>query len=190
MSEKKDLEKLVRKVQKGDVEAFGQLYDRFYGPVYGFVLHQVRSPQDAEDIVSGVFLDALEKIGGFSWRGAGFGAWLFSVARHDVLDYHRRRGRSRETALGEQEMEFPSGELVEQITAAAWDKRQLREAVWQLSDEQQQVVLLKLLVNFSNRQIAAVMSKSEGAVKALQHRALLNLRKILESEDVEEEGIA
>lgn len=181
MSEKRELARLVRQVQKGDLEAFGQLYDRFYGPVFAYVLHQVGSPADAEDIVSGVFLDALQKIGGFTWRGAGFRAWLFSIARNDVMDHFRRLGRSREAAITEQHMELASSDRVESIAEAAWDEHQLREAVWQLSDEQQQVILLKLMVNFSNGQIAAVLSKSEGAVKALQHRALENLRKIMES---------
>ncbi|MHB1412563.1 MAG: sigma-70 family RNA polymerase sigma factor [Thermoleophilia bacterium] len=181
MTEKRELARLVKQVQNGDLEAFGQLYDRFYGPVFAYVLHQVGSPADAEDIVSGVFLDALQKIGGFTWRGAGFGAWLFSIARNDVMDYFRRQGRSREATITEQHMELASAERVDRIAEAAWDERRLREAVWQLSEEQQQVVLLKLMVNFSNGQIAAVLSKSEGAVKALQHRALENLRKIMES---------
>ena len=183
MSEKSELAGLVRQVQKGDLEAFGQLYDHFYGPVFAYVLHQVGSPADAEDIVSGVFLDALQKIGGFTWRGAGFGAWLFSIARNDVMDHFRRQGRSREAAITEQHMELAGTERVEKIAEAAWDERRLRDAVWQLPEEQQQVILMKLVVNFSNSQIAAVLSKSEGAVKALQHRALQNLRKIMAAKE-------
>ncbi len=128
-------------------------------------------------------LDALEKIGGFRWRGAGFGAWLFSIARHDVLDHFRRRGKNREAAIEDDHMNIPSPEFVDATAEAAWDRRTLRNAIWQLPDEQQQVLLLKLMVNFSNRQIAVVLSKSEGAVKALQHRALINLRKILKGND-------
>ncbi len=183
MSEKRELSKLIKQVQKGDLDAFGKLYDRFYDPVYAYVLRQVGSPADAEDITAGVFLEALEKIGGFSWRGAGFGAWLFSIARHDVLDHFRRQGKNREAAITNNHMDIPSQEYVEATAEAAWDRQALRNAIWKLSDDQQHVLLLKLMVNFSNRQIAAVLSKGEGAVKALQHRALTNLRKIMEGND-------
>ncbi len=183
MPEKRELSKLIRQVQKGDLDAFGKLYDRYYNPVYAFVLHQVAAVADAEDITAGVFLEALEKINGFSWRGAGFEAWLFSIARHDVLDHFRRRGRNRESAINDRHMDIPAAKHVETTAEAAWDRQTLRDAIWQLSDDQQQVLLLKLMVNFSNGQIAAVLSKSEGAVKALQHRALINLRKILEGND-------
>lgn len=179
MTEKHELANLVKQARKGDSEAFGRIYDRFHDSVYSYVLHQVGAPADAEDITAGVFLDALENIGKFSWRGAGFGAWLFRIARNDVLDFFRKKGRSRETVLTEETLEQPSKALVEDLAETAWSERELRQAISRLSEEQQQVVLLKLVVNFSNRQIGEVLFKSEGAVKALQHRALLSLRKIL-----------
>ncbi|MHB0866536.1 MAG: RNA polymerase sigma factor [Thermoleophilia bacterium] len=180
MSEKRELKKLVRRVQSGDLEAYGALYDRFFDSVYGYVLRQVREPADAEDIVSGVFLEVLEKIDGFTWRGAGFAAWLFRIARNDVLDHFRRRGnRSRETELTVGIDAVPAAELVESLAERSWDEQELRTAITRLSEEQQQVILLKLMLNFSNRQIGDVLDKSEGAVKALRHRAMFSLRQIL-----------
>lgn len=181
MTEKRELSRLIKRIQKGDADAFGQLYDRFYDPVYTYVLRQTGSRADAEDITAEVFLYVLEKIDGFSWHGAGFAAWLFRIARNDVLDHFRRLGRgARETAMTEEIMELPSAALVEDQANKAWDERELRRAIAELSEEQQQVVLLKLMMNFSNRQIGEVLDKSEGAVKALTHRAMLALRKRLE----------
>lgn len=178
MTEKRELSSLIKRIQKGDAEAFGQLYDRFYDPIYSYVLRQTGSRADTEDITAGVFLYVLEKIDGFTWRGAGFAAWLFRIARNDVLDHFRRLGRgARETALTEDVMELPSAALVEDQANKAWDDRELRRVIAELSEEQQQVVLLKLMMNFSNRQIGEVLDKSEGAVKALMHRAMLALRK-------------
>ena len=77
-------------------------------------------------------------------------------------------------------MELPSEALVEDQANKAWDDRELRLAIAELSEEQRQVVLLKLMMNFSNRQIGEVLGKSEGAVKARMHRAMLALRKRLE----------
>lgn len=179
MTEKRELAKLVKRARRGDAEAFGLLYDRFHDSVYAYVLHQVGSRADAEDITSGVFLDALEKIDVFKWRGAGFSAWLFRIARNDVLDFFRKRGRSRETPLGEEANEQPAATGTEDEAEAARRNRELLQAIRGLSEDQQQVVLLRLVANLSNRQIGEILSRSEGAVKALQHRALKALRKKL-----------
>lgn len=179
MTEKEELAELVERARQGSSEAFGQIYDRFADQVYAFVLHQVKNPADAEDITAGVFLDALEQIGRFRWRGAGFAAWLFRIARNDVLDFFRKRGRSRETELSEETLKQPAATRVEDQVAATWEAEELRQAIGRLSTDQQQVVLLKLLLNFSNRQAGAVLGKSEGAAKALQHRALLALQELM-----------
>lgn len=177
MSDKRALAKLVKRARRGDAEAFGRLFDRFYGSVYVYVLHQVGNKADAEDITSGVFLDAFEHIGGFDWRGAGFSAWLFRIARNDVLDFFRKRGRSRETPLGDEVNEQPAATETEGEAETARRNRELLLVIRSLSEDQQQVVLLRLAANLSNRQIGEVLSRSEGAVKALQHRALRALRK-------------
>lgn len=184
MSEKRELARLIKRIQKGDADAFGQLYDRFHGPVYSYVLRQVGNPADAEDITSTVFLYVLEKIDGFTWRGAGFAAWLFRIARNDVLDHFRRHGTgAREIALPEDMLEQPSGVLVEEQFETVTEERRLLCAINGLSDEQRQVVLLKLMMNFSNRQVGEVLDKTEGAVKALTHRALQALRKEMEKQE-------
>ncbi len=187
MTEKRELVRLIKRIQKGDAEAFGQLYDRFHDQIYSYVLRQVGSKSDAEDITAGVFLYVLEKIDDFTWRGAGFAAWLFRIARNDVLDYFRRQGTSsREIALTDEVADRPSELRVDQQAETAADEEELRQAIGQLSDEQRQVILLKLMMNFSNRQIGEVLGKSEGAIKALTHRALLALRKQMERPDMEE----
>jgi len=183
LTEKRELARLVRRARKGDADAFGEIYDRYHDKVYAYVLHQVGTPADAEDITAGVFLDVLEKIEGFTWQGAGFSAWLFRIARNDVLDFFRRRGRkSREITITDEILELPARENVEGQAETAEDERKLLAAIGTLSEDQQQVVLLKLLANLSNRQVGDVVSKNEGAVKALQHRALISLRKFMEEE--------
>lgn len=180
MSDKSELKELIRRTQSGDREAFGSLYDRFFDSVYSYVLRQVGSPVDAEDITAGVFLEVFEKIGGFRWRGAGFSAWLFRIARNDVLDFFRRRRPAKETGLTEEVEKLPAGTTVEQLAERKWNERELLAAIDRLSDEQRQVILLRLMLNFSNREIGQVLDKSEGAVKALQHRALQSLKKHLD----------
>lgn len=180
MTEKSELRGLIRQIQDGDRDAFGALYDRFFDSVYGYVLRQVGSSADAEDITAGVFLEVFEKIGGFTWRGAGFSAWLFRIARNDVLDHFRQRSPAKESALMEEIEQLPAAATVDQQAEKKWSAQELLAAITRLSEEQRQVVLLKLTLNFSNRQTGVVLGKSEGAIKALQHRALLSLREILD----------
>ena len=183
MTEKRELARLIKRIQKGDAEAFGQLYNRFHDKVFLYVYRQTGSKTDAEDITAGVFLYVLEKIDGFTWRGAGFAAWLFRIARNDVLDHFRKKGNgTREVALTDEIMQLPSHLLVEEQAETSFRDRQLRLAITELSEEQQQVMLLKLTMNFSNRQVGEVLGKSEGAIKALTHRALLGLRKKMEEQ--------
>ncbi|HDY69885.1 MAG TPA: sigma-70 family RNA polymerase sigma factor [Actinobacteria bacterium] len=180
MTEKHKLARLVKRVQKGDSNAFGRIYDRYYDSVYAYVLHQVGSRTDAEDITAGVFLDALERIESFSWRGAGFEAWLFRIARHDVLDYFRwRRRRQHDVALDGTKHPLAAARVADPAEAAC-EKSYLLQAISNLSEEQQQVILLKLVADLSNQQIGEVLSKSEGAVKALRYRALLSLKQVLD----------
>jgi RNA polymerase sigma-70 factor (ECF subfamily) len=186
LSEKKELARVIKSVQDGNLEAFGLIYDRFFDSVYAYVLRQVGVPADAEDITAGVFLDVFERIDGFVWRGAGFTAWLFQIARNDVLDYFRKRRSPRnEMAISEEIEAMPAALMVEDVAQKKWDDRELRDAIDLLSDDQRQVVLLRLMLNFSHRQIGEVLDKSEGAIKALQHRAYASLRKILVDVDKE-----
>lgn len=188
MSKKKDLAKLVKRAQKGDPEAFGQIYEQFYDSIYSYVYRLVGKPADAEDVAAGVFLDLLEKIDRFSWSGAGFEAWLFRMARNDAIDYFRREKRRVMETGFTKAVETPARDRVERLAEAAWQQRDLLRAIRRLPEEQQQVVLLKLLVNFSNKQVGEVLSKSEGAVKALQYRALKALRKIMEEKEGDQLG--
>lgn len=189
MSGKENLEELVERVKQGDISAFGRIYDRMFDKVYGYVYRQVGKRAEAEDITSGVFLSAFEKIGGFTWQGAGFNAWVFRIAHNSVIDHYRKQGMPfYEVDVADELLEHPAGADIEDIIDTAWKEEELYAAIDDLPEEQKQVILLRLMVNFSNREIGEVISKSEGAVKALQHRAMNNLRKILAADGELEDG--
>ena len=85
------IERLVEAARAGDAEAFGQLFDRYHGPVYRFVASRVARPADAEDLTQLVFVKALEALPRYEARGAPFGGWLFRLARNTVIDHVRTR---------------------------------------------------------------------------------------------------
>jgi RNA polymerase sigma-70 factor (ECF subfamily) len=174
---------LVERAQAGDSEAFGLIYDRYFDTVFRFVYFRVGNRQLAEDLTSDTFLRALKRIGSFTWQGRDLGAWLVTIARNLVAD-HFKSGRYRlEVTTGdvldaEREDRGPEGSpesaVVDHVTNVA-----LLTAVKQLNPEQQECIVLRFLQGFSVAETAQAMGKNEGAIKALQYRAVRTLARLL-----------
>jgi RNA polymerase sigma-70 factor (ECF subfamily) len=174
---------LVERAQAGDAEAFGLLYDRYFDTVFRFVYFRVGNRQLAEDLTADTFLRALKRIGSFTWQGRDLGAWLVTIARNLVAD-HFKSGRYRlEVTTGdvldaERAESGPEGSpesaVVDHVTNVA-----LLKAVKQLNPEQQECIVLRFLQGFSVAETAQAMGKNEGAIKALQYRAVRTLARLL-----------
>jgi RNA polymerase sigma-70 factor, ECF subfamily len=174
---------LVDLARDGDTEAFGLLYDHYNGTVYRFLYYRVGSHALAEDLTSETFFRALRSMSGFKWQGRDFGAWLVTIARNLVAD-HFKSGRYRlEVTTGDvldadREDRGPEGSpeaaVVDHITNVA-----LLTAVKQLNPEQQECIVLRFLQGFSVAETAQAMGKNEGAIKALQYRAVRALARLL-----------
>jgi RNA polymerase sigma-70 factor, ECF subfamily len=175
--------KLVEQAQGGDTEAFGLIYDRYVGTVFRFIYFRVGNRQLAEDLTSDTFLRALKRIGSVTWQGRDLGAWLVTIARNLVAD-HFKSGRYRlEVTTGDvldadREDRGPEGSpeavVVDHITNVT-----LLTAVKQLNPEQQECIVLRFLQGFSVAETAHAMNKNEGAIKALQYRAVRALNRLL-----------
>ncbi|WP_436837891.1 ECF subfamily RNA polymerase sigma factor, BldN family [Micromonospora rifamycinica] len=174
---------LVERAQAGESEAFGLIYDRYVDTVFRFVYFRVGNRQLAEDLTSDTFLRALKRIGSFTWQGRDLGAWLVTIARNLVAD-HFKSGRYRlEVTTGDvldadREDRGPEGSpeaaVVEHITNVA-----LLTAVTRLNPEQQECIVLRFLQGLSVAETARAMGKNEGAIKALQYRAVRALARLL-----------
>jgi RNA polymerase sigma-70 factor (ECF subfamily) len=174
---------LVERAQAGDAEAFGLIYDRYFDTVFRFVYFRVGNRQLAEDLTADTFLRALKRISSFTWQGRDLGAWLVTIARNLVAD-HFKSGRYRlEVTTGdvldaEREDRGPEGSpesaVVDHITNV-----ELLKAVKQLNPEQQECIVLRFLQGFSVAETAQAMGKNEGAIKALQYRAVRALARLL-----------
>jgi RNA polymerase sigma-70 factor (ECF subfamily) len=174
---------LVERAQAGEAEAFGLIYDRYVDTVFRFVYFRVGNRQLAEDLTAETFLRALRRIGSFTWQGRDLGAWLVTIARNLVAD-HFKSGRYRlEVTIGDvldadSEDRGPEGSpeaaVVDHITNVA-----LLTAVKQLNPEQQECIVLRFLQGFSVAETARAMGKNEGAIKALQYRAVRALARLL-----------
>jgi len=168
---------VIERARNGDVAAFGEIYDTHVDSVYRYLLYRVREPSDAEDLTSEVFTRAFANIHRYRWQGKSFLAWLYTIARNAVTD---RRRRDRPTV----ELDNAYGLAAEGPTAhdravLGEEVDALRGAVKYLTGEQQEVLVLRFIENMSSREVATILGKNEGAIRALQFRALGRLRKIL-----------
>jgi RNA polymerase sigma-70 factor (ECF subfamily) len=173
---------LVARAQAGDADAFGDLYDRYVDLVYRYVYYRVGGKALTEDLVSETFLRALRRIGTFEWQGRDFAAWLITIARNIVAD-HYKSGRFRlevttaDMIDADRATEGPESEVLDGITNTS-----LLDAVKRLNSEQQECVVLRFLEGMSVLETAQAMGKSEGAIKALQYRAVRTLGRMLPKE--------
>jgi len=174
--------RLVGLAQQGDGEAFGQLYDRYCDTVYRFIYYRVNDRALAEDFTSETFLRALRRIGSISYQGRDIGAWFITIARNIVLD-HLKSARPR---LGTTTARTIEGKDYAQSTEAAvletLQSERLMQAVNQLGDEQRECVMLRFVQGMSVSETAQIMGKNDGAIKALQHRAVRKLADLVGNE--------
>jgi RNA polymerase sigma-70 factor (ECF subfamily) len=176
--------KLVELAQTGDRDAFAQLYKRYYDPVFRYVYFRAGGDRQlAEDLAHDTFLRALRRIGSVTWQGRDLGAWLITIARHLVAD-HFKSGRKRFEVVTSDVLDAdaeergpegsPEAAVVEHITNV-----ELLRAVQRLGTEQRECIVLRFLLGFSVAETAQAMGKNDGAIKALQYRAVRALQRLL-----------
>ncbi len=176
----KDEEKLIQNAKEGKEEAFGVLYDRYVSVIYRFVFLKVSGRKgDAEDITHEVFLNAWKNIKRYEIKGFPFSSWLYRIARNAVIDYYRTAKPS--VSLDQvPEHVFVSESSEEEKFDMALDLKKVRECLVLLEATYQDVLIMKFIEEKSNKEIAAALEKSEGAVRVIQHRALKQLKKYIE----------
>jgi RNA polymerase sigma-70 factor (ECF subfamily) len=170
---------LVERAQQGDAEAFGELYDRYVTVVHRYVLHRVGDRVLAEDVTSETFVRALRRIDSLSFQGRDVGAWLVTIARNIVFDHVKSSRYRLEVTTADMLDADRATDGPEDAVVAHLTNTQLLSAVKELGDEQQECIVLRFLHGLSVAETAAVMGKKDGAIKALQHRAVRRLAAIL-----------
>jgi RNA polymerase sigma-70 factor, ECF subfamily len=170
---------LVELARGGDKDAFGLLYDHYQGSVYRFLYYRTRSTQLAEDLTSETFFRALRSMNNFRWQGKDFGAWLMTIARNLCTD-HFKAGRTRlEHTTEDMSAHDDTTEGPETTVLASLTNELLMKALTQLPDEQRDCLIMRFLQGLSIAETAAVLGRSDGAVKQLQLRGVRNLAKLM-----------
>lgn len=170
---------LVELARQGDSEAFGLLYDHYQGQVYRFLFYRTRSTTLAEDLTSETFFRAMRRMTSFRWQGRDFGAWLMTIARNLAID-HFKAGRTRlEVVTEDMGLHDDTTEGPEHAVLAGITNELLLTALTELPAEQKDCLIMRFLQGMSIAETAAVLGRSEGAVKQLQLRGVRNLAKLM-----------
>jgi len=170
-------ENLVRRAQNNDQEAFAQLYEEYFDKIYRYLALRIGNEMEAEDMTQQVFLNALRSISSFRWRGVPFSAWLYRIAHNQAVDHLRKK--KKRTSVPLDESLATSDDNPQLATERKLDIEQLLSATKQLTEAQREVISLRFTSELSIAQVARVMGKSQGAVKALQHSAIGALRRTI-----------
>jgi RNA polymerase sigma-70 factor (ECF subfamily) len=170
-------EGLVRRAQQRDQEALTQLYEEYFDKIYRYIVLKIGNKTEAEDMTQQVFLNAIKSISSFKWKGIPFSAWLFRIAHNQMVDYLRKKTKRITVPLTESLVN--TDDNPELIAEQNLDIKRLLSAIPQLTRAQREAISLRFAGGLSIAEAAKVMGKSQGAVKALQHSAIVALRKEL-----------
>jgi len=168
-----------------DPAAFGKLYSRYVEKIYNYIFYRTGSAKDAEDLTGKVFFKAMSNIKNYKHMGLPFSAWLYRIAHNLVANYHRDRSRKTEVSLDHVPGEIlPQAELQpEPHVVRNQEVENLLVFIHELADNRQELLILKFVDQLSNIEIGKIMRKSEGAIKSLYHRTLLELREKMNKEN-------
>jgi len=173
-----DIDRLVAKAVGGDANAFGELYDIHVDQIYRHIYYRVGNTGDAEDLTQQVFLKAWKAIGRYRKKSVPFAGWLMTISRNLVIDFYRER--KEKVSLDEKYEVADQEPGPAQLAETGVEYRKLIETIARLPEEHRRVVIMRFIEDSSYEDIAAALKKSEGAVRVIIHRALKEMRALIE----------
>jgi RNA polymerase sigma-70 factor (ECF subfamily) len=175
-----DEAQLIRRAKQGDEAAFAEIFTRHHDAVYTYLLYRVNDVQVAEDLTGEVFLRLVARIDRFTYRGRPILAWLYTVARNLMVDHQRKNVQA--SVLELEDRWVSSDPSPPEVAERGLTRECLTRSLKHLTEEQQRVIVHRLIEGRSNAEVASLLGKTEGAVKSLQHRALASLRRAVAKE--------
>lgn len=170
---------LLERAENFDEDALGELYNRYELKIYNYIYRRTSNQTLAEDLTAQVFLKMLEAINSDKTWHSSFSGWLYRIAHNLVIDHYRTRDRQKQISIEDAPLMTDPAASPVRAAEIALDSEYLRSAIRRLTDDQAQVIALRFLEGYSFGEIADMMDKTEGAVKALQHRAVSTLRTLM-----------
>jgi len=183
MASERNESRLVARAVKGDAKAFGDLYERHVSAIYRYIAYRVGDPQDARDMAEEVFLKAWGGMPGYRPGKVPFRGWLYRIAHNVVIDHYRSRKEAE--PLDDQDDLVDDRPDPEQQVVQQEEVERLAEVITRLLPDYQQVVVLRYIEGLSTDEVAAILNRSNGAVRVLLHRALKQMTSLMVAEEVQ-----
>ncbi len=175
----KEMQALVEKVQKGDKNAFGEIYDLLLDRVYRFIYFRVGNKEDAEDLTETVFIKIWKSISSYENKGLPFEAWVFRIARNIVIDHYRTK--KQKVSLNETLIDtLPDNkDSHEDVLHSQMLKEVIFDKLKHLQDNYREIIILKFIEEKDNKEISDILEKPIDQVRVLQSRALKALKILI-----------
>lgn len=168
----------IKQAQRGEKEAFAKLYEHYLPQIYRFIYLKVNNKSEAEDLTHEVFLNTWQNLKTFTQREFPFSSWLYRIARNEVIDFYRTNKKNIRLELVEEDFikiaETESSNLDQSL-----ELEKVKNLFQRLTQEQQDVLIMRFIEDLSPKEISAALNKSEGAIRIIQHRGLNELKKII-----------
>ena len=169
-----EINQLVKKCQEGNSQEFGGLYEMYFGKIYRFVYYKTMCKQIAEDLVSKTFLKAFENIGQFNADKGSFSAWIYRIARNNVIDYYRVQKKDIDIS---DIWDLKTHENIEIDVENQEKIYELKESIQELTPKQREILILRIWDNLSYSEIAEITGKTEENCRVIFSRTIRGLRK-------------
>jgi RNA polymerase sigma-70 factor (ECF subfamily) len=172
-----DEESLIRRAKQRDQVALTQLYEENFDRIYRYIVFKIGDRTEAEDMTQQVFLNAIQSISSYNWKGMPFSSWLYRIAHNQIVDHLRKKSKRITVPLDDSmpvQADDPRHTAEQKI-----EIEEIVVAAKGLTASQREVISLRFGGELSIAEVAKAMGKSEGAIKALQHSAIAALRKAL-----------
>ncbi len=174
---------MLLKAQQGDVHAFGDLYDCYAPGVFRFLYAHIEHRQDAEDLTEEVFFRAWRALPRYHEHGVPFRSYLLRIARNALIDHHRRtRSMGAPVLRSVDEMENELADLDGKMPGSQDEHLEVVQYLEKLPEDHRTVLVLRFLNELTPDETARVMGRTSGAIRVLQHRALIALREQIQEE--------
>lgn len=172
---------VIDKAISGDIDAFGILYQENVRRIYTYIYYRTGNSKEAEDLTGRVFFRAIKHIKSYKKTSVPFSAWLYRIAHNLVANWYRDNSKKHEIPIDGKEFalntpEFPESDLIKKQAL-----ENLIQAMRKLSNDRQQLIILKFVEDLSNKDIGKVMGRSEGAIKSLYHRTLIEMKELIDN---------
>jgi RNA polymerase sigma-70 factor (ECF subfamily) len=175
-----DVHNLIQQAKAGDTTAVAALYQLYSGAIHRYMVFRAPTQEDAEDLTAEVFIRMVEGLPGYQITAVPFEAWLYRIASARIADFYRRAKRNPDTELFDIIPDYeplPEERVIEEQLLET-----VRSALHRLSEEHQNILILRFVERKSHEEVAAILNKSMTAVKSAQHRALSQLTALLGSD--------